>query len=270
MKDRPRWPCTPTSPAAARSTSPAPSGGAAARRPAPRAHGARTGRLAATCPDARLAGTARRARGDGHHERALGLTVSGDATVDRVTSATAPTCWPPRGVRRGLEYTWPANLVLGQLTLAQPSATIERAADGTLGLATLLRPPPADTSAPVAPAPAAATPDVRITSVRIDDGRAVVTDAASGGRVDITRLALTARDVTWPAGPATLELTARSPRRCPRAAPSTSPAPDRCRSGLRGLYVRSCSQAADHRQLARMLARAELHVAGAPTTSGLV
>ena len=179
-----------------------------------RARGLELAALASHLPlTARVAGTGTAdLRVTATHERAFGLTVAGDATVDRVTlgDGTRTLLAATRVSARGLEYTWPASLALGQLTLTQPAATIERAADGTLDLTALLRPPtPAEAAAPASPASATVVPDVRITSVRIDDGRATIADAALGGTAEITGVGLTGRDVTWPPrGTSPVDLTA--------------------------------------------------------------
>ena len=108
-----------------------------------RARGLELAALASHLPlTARVAGTGTAdLRVTATHERAFGLTVAGDATVDRVTlgDGTRTLLAATRVSARGLEYAWPASLALGQLTLTQPAATIERAADGTLDLTALLR-----------------------------------------------------------------------------------------------------------------------------------
>jgi uncharacterized protein involved in outer membrane biogenesis len=154
-------------------------------------------------------------------QTALALTVTGDARVERLsladgarTLATAATA-----TATGLAYTWPASVALEQLVVTQPSVTIERDADGTIGLAELLRPaaqsdapPPATGGGTDPPPPGAATgpaPQVRVAQLRIGEGRAALRDAASGSRVDVTRLALSARNVGWPGGgPAEIDLSA--------------------------------------------------------------
>jgi hypothetical protein len=51
--------------------------------------------------------------------------------------------------------------------------------------------------------------DLAVGQLEIEDGRATVADAASGGRAEVTRLAVTARDVAWPAkGDARVQLSA--------------------------------------------------------------
>ncbi|HEU4370828.1 MAG TPA: DUF748 domain-containing protein [Methylomirabilota bacterium] len=139
------------------------------------------------------------------HDGTLRLTVTGDTTLQRVAllDGSRPLAGAARIAASGAEYTWPATVRVARLTLTRPTATVERATDGQINLASLLRPaappgaaatpPPQDGEKP----PAAA--DLTLRRLRIEDGHAVVTDAASGGRVEVGRLALTARDVTWPA-----------------------------------------------------------------------
>ena len=145
-------------------------------------------------------------------DTALAVTVSGDVRVDRPSLAdgTRTVAGAARLAVTGFTYAWPTRLAIGQLTLTQPAVTLERDVDGAFGLAALLRVPDAAASGE-APAPESAAPPlaVRIARVQIDDGRATFADAATRGRVDVSRLALDARKVTWPGdGAATLELSA--------------------------------------------------------------
>jgi len=171
----------------------------------------------------------------------IGLAVTGDTTLERVTvgdGAHTLVSAAKVGVA-GIDYTWPATLRIAELTVTRPVATVERDASGAINLAALLKPvtlpaepagaavPPetSTTQPPVSGAPAApaATPpapppaeapapiavDVRVARVKLEDGRATLSDAASGGRVEVTRLGLTAGDVTWPLrGASPVELSA--------------------------------------------------------------
>ncbi len=178
-----------------------------------RARGLELATLARYLPlEGRLTGTATAdVRVVATHDAALALTVTGDATLDRPALGDGSrTLVGATRVRAGaLQYRWPSTVAVGQLTLTQPSLTVERAADGTIGLTSLLRAPapPADPARPAAPPETG--PDVRIAALAIDDGRAVVSDAASRTRVEVSRVAARARDVSWPGrGPAGLELSA--------------------------------------------------------------
>jgi len=147
------------------------------------------------------------------HEGTLALTVAGDATLDRLTlSAGAKTpVAVSRVTAKGIDYTWPATVRVADLTLTQPSVAVERDAAGTLDLMTLLGRATADRAGATttgAAAPRAAA-DVTITRLRIDDGRADAADATTGGAAQVTRLAFTGDNVTWPArGVARIRLTA--------------------------------------------------------------
>jgi len=139
----------------------------------------------------------------------IGLSVAGDATLERVTvgdgSRTLVTAG--RVSVAGIDYTWPATVRVADLTLSRPTAIVERDASGGTGLTALFQPrmlPSSDADAPSSPpaspppaAPAVAV-DVQVTRLRVEDGRATLTDAASSGRAEITRIALTAGDVAWP------------------------------------------------------------------------
>jgi uncharacterized protein involved in outer membrane biogenesis len=145
------------------------------------------------------------------HDAALGFIVTGEATLDRLAlgDGSRTLVGAARVRASALQYRWPATVAVGQLTVTQPSVTVERAADGTIGLTRLVRAPapPAEAGHP-ATTPGA-PPDIRITALKIDDGRAVLTDAASGARVEVSRLAGSVRDVSWPGhGPAAIELSA--------------------------------------------------------------
>jgi uncharacterized protein involved in outer membrane biogenesis len=132
------------------------------------------------------------------HDRALQLRVTGQARVERVTLGD--------GVRTpltaaaltatGLRYTWPAAVALDRLVVTQPVASVQRDAGGGIDVTPLFRRPPeqADAAAPGA----RAEPDLRVGELTLEDGRVLFTDAASGARLDVRRLALTARDVSWP------------------------------------------------------------------------
>jgi uncharacterized protein involved in outer membrane biogenesis len=164
----------------------------------------------------------------------IGLAVAGDSALERLTvgDGSRTLVSAARVGVAGIDYTWPATVRIGELTLTRPAATVERTAAGEINLTALLKPAPltpdsdatgapasdaqaapsapsaaAAPSPPVAAAPsppaaAASGPpiavDVQVTRVKIDDGRATLSDAASGGRVEILRVALTAGDVAWP------------------------------------------------------------------------
>ena len=172
------------------------------------------------------------------HDRALGVSVTGDTVIQKLTvsDGTRPALTAARVAAHGLAYTYPATVRVADLTLTEPSATVERAADGTLNLAALARrratppgappaarpsqpsppptargpaPTPAAKPAPGAqPAPAAQPAiDVAVTRLSLVEGRASFTDAAAARRVEAARIDLTAEDVSWPSrGPARVRL----------------------------------------------------------------
>ena len=149
-------------------------------------------------------------------DKTFGLTVTGNARVERLAlgDGSRTLVGAARVAATGLAYTWPARVAVNQLTVTQPAATVERDAAGAIGLAALLRPPsePATSDATPAATPRTASapaPDIRIVQLKIDDGRANVADATTGGATQVTRIAFTAEDVTWPArGVARIRLTA--------------------------------------------------------------
>ena len=178
-----------------------------------RARGLDLATLARYLPlEGRLAGTATAdVRVIATHEGPLDLTVTGDAAVDGVELGDgARTLVGASRVRAdGLQFRWPVTLAVARLTVTQPAVTVERAADGTIGLTGLLRVPTVPAGAGRAEPPPRAALDVRIAALEVDRGRAVVTDAASGARVEVTGVHTSARDLTWPGrGPATVELSA--------------------------------------------------------------
>jgi uncharacterized protein involved in outer membrane biogenesis len=145
------------------------------------------------------------------HDPALELTVTGDARLERVAlgdgSRTPITA--ARVAATALRYTWPATVAVDRLTVTQPSLTVERDAAGAINLAALVGRPAdpemAGDAGPARPAP----PDLRVAELNIENGRAMITDASSGSRIPVARLAMTARDLAWPArGPVAVELSA--------------------------------------------------------------
>lgn len=168
-----------------------------------RARGLDLATLARYLPlEGRLAGTAAAdVRVTATHEGPLDLTVTGDAALDGVELGDgARTLVGASRVRAdGLQFRWPVTLAVARLTVTQPAVTVERAADGTIGLTSLLRVPtvPAGTGrAEPPPRPAA---DVTIARLQLDDGRATLADASAGATAEMTQIAFTALDVTWPA-----------------------------------------------------------------------
>jgi hypothetical protein len=131
----------------------------------------------------------------------LALTVTGTTTLERlaVVDGSRPVAGAGSVTVGGLDYTWPATVRVADLTISQPSVRVERDAGGTLNLAALARPvggAPAESSAADSSRPEV---DVAIARVRVQDGRAHLADAASGGSTEITGISVTGEDVSWPA-----------------------------------------------------------------------
>ncbi|HET7343919.1 MAG TPA: DUF748 domain-containing protein, partial [Methylomirabilota bacterium] len=144
---------------------------------------------------------------------ALRATVSGDAVLDKVALSDGgrPPLAARRVAARGLTYTYPSSVTVKDLVLSEPSVVVERAADGTLNLASLGR---RRDGAPATPAGAGAaaahTPavDVVVSRLGVVHGRVSVSDVPRGGRLEATAVELTAEDFTWPSrGPARVRLT---------------------------------------------------------------
>jgi uncharacterized protein involved in outer membrane biogenesis len=110
-----------------------------------------------------------------------------------------------RGINAsGLDVAWPERVGIKQLRLREPYALVTRSPDGTFPLATKARPARPDQATP-APVPAPSTtrplPSLAIEEVLVEDGKATFVDegASPAVRVELPRVKLTARNVTWPA-----------------------------------------------------------------------
>ena len=111
----------------------------------------------------------------------------------------------------GIEWTWPASLVVDRVTLEKPWAQVERAADGSFPLRALLDPPPRPIPASPAAAPAeprasvtgAAAPqlDLRVRRTAVRAGAFLILDSTvrPTARDEIKDAALFVRNFTWPA-----------------------------------------------------------------------
>ena len=138
-------------------------------------------------------------------EGPLKLTVTGAAHVDEVSlgDGSRTLAGAARVSASDVVYTWPARVTIGQVTLTKPVVTVERDAQGALGLAALLRGTAqaggeSATGRPSDDAPAAGL-DVAVARLQIDDGRASVTDAVTGATARLARISFTASDLSWPA-----------------------------------------------------------------------
>lgn len=148
------------------------------------------------------------------HAGRLALTIAGDASLDRVGlgDGARTLAGATRLAVTGLQYTWPATVRAQQLTMSEPGVTLERDQAGALALAALVTPlaAPPGAAAPATDASAEGPqPDVGIARLRIQGGRALVSDAASGVRADVRGLEVTAEGLAWPGqGPASVRVTA--------------------------------------------------------------
>lgn len=151
------------------------------------------------------------------------ITARGTASVADLTVSDAqrPLVKAPRVEVTGLTYAWPAKLTVERLRATGSSVLLERAADGTLGLMSLLEPPPAPAArpaprgaqTPAAPSPPIA-PEIDVRLAQFQDAAVTVVDASvrPPTRVEITGARLSARDLTWPARtPATVQVRVPTP-----------------------------------------------------------
>jgi hypothetical protein len=123
--------------------------------------------------------------------------VEGDRTLLSLRSIRAS----------GLDLQWPERMTIKQLRLREPSALVIRDRQGAFPLARLASPRNAEASPPgpagsTAPAPARRPlPSMAIEEVVVEDGSAAFVDegVTPAVRVDVPRLHLNVRNVTWPA-----------------------------------------------------------------------
>lgn len=141
------------------------------------------------------------------------LTARGTAAIADMALADAatPLMTAARLESTGIEFAWPATLTIDRVQLQKPWAQIQRAADGSFPLRTLLEPPdrpagaPArvETRPPADPAPPAAAPplDLRVRRASIEDGAFALVDSTvrPTGRAEIRDARLVIRNFTWPA-----------------------------------------------------------------------
>jgi hypothetical protein len=186
--------------------------------------GVRLGRLAAYVPAASgLRGRVDAALGAAvMYGDGLAAHVRGDARVSELSVTDAG--HTPLSVRRvemsGLDVKWPEHLAVATVRLVEPHALVERDRHGAFPQLARLpgsaRPPDSFTDADVTGG-ASKPPEfsVALGELVVDNGRLVFSDQAAPApvRFEVPRLALTARDITWPArAPARLRLDAMLPR----------------------------------------------------------
>ena len=155
-----------------------------------------------------------RASGDLHLKAALeplAITARGTATVTDMAVADQgqPLVTAARAEATGIEWTWPATLVVEQATLRKPWARVERAADGSFPLRALLEAPARGPGAPppgarpeAAGGGAASRPlDLRVRTALVEGGSAAIVDSTvrPAARAEIRDASLLVRSFTWPA-----------------------------------------------------------------------
>ncbi len=147
----------------------------------------------------------------------LAITARGAATLAdlAVADGDRPVATAARLETTGIDYTWPATVVVEAARLQKPWAQIERAADGSFPIVALLTPaPPPATggarrepagglapSGPGAPKGAEPKVDVRVRRVAVEDGVIAIVDGALSppGRIQLQGANLQIENIAWPA-----------------------------------------------------------------------
>jgi len=143
----------------------------------------------------------------------LTIAARGTATLTdlAVADGDRPVATAARLETTGIDYTWPATVVVEAARLQKPWAQIERAADGSFPITALLTPaPPSATGGArrepagegTPPAgPAAPKVDVRVRRVAVEDGVIAIVDGAVSppGRFQLQGASLQIENIAWPA-----------------------------------------------------------------------
>jgi hypothetical protein len=142
----------------------------------------------------------------------LAITARGTATVTDMALADAsqPLATAARVEATGIEWTWPATVAVDRVTLRNPWARVERAADGSFPLRALLESPAPGSAAPpgpderreVAATGGPARPlDLRVQTAVMEGGSAAIVDSTvrPAARAEIRDASLLVRAFTWPA-----------------------------------------------------------------------
>jgi len=109
----------------------------------------------------------------------------------------------------GLDAQWPERMSIKRLRLREPYARVVRDREGAFTLHALATPRKALEPQPAAAAARRALPAIAVEEVVVEDGSASFVDegVTPAVRVELPRVTLTARNVTWPASsPVTLAL----------------------------------------------------------------
>jgi len=138
----------------------------------------------------------------------LTITARGTATLAdlAVADGDRPVATAARLETTGIDYTWPATVVIEAARLQKPWAQIERVANGSFPITALLTPvapavgvgTPSAQAVPKVPAPKV---DVRVRRVAVEDGViAIVNGAVSPpGRIQLQSASLQVQNMSWPA-----------------------------------------------------------------------
>ena len=138
----------------------------------------------------------------------LTITARGTATLAdlAVADGDRPVATAARLETTGIDYTWPATVVIEAARLQKPWAQIERAPDGSFPIIALLTPvapavrggTPSAQAVPKMPAPKV---DVRVRRVAVEDGVIAILDGVVSppGRIQLQGASLQVQNIGWPA-----------------------------------------------------------------------
>jgi uncharacterized protein involved in outer membrane biogenesis len=137
----------------------------------------------------------------------LTITARGTATLAdlAVADGDRPVVTVARVETTGIDYTWPATVVIEAARLRKPWAQIERATDGSFPITALLTPvlpvvgsTPSAQAAPKGPAPKL---DFRVRRVAVEDGVIAIVDGGMSppGRISLQGTTLQVQNIGWPA-----------------------------------------------------------------------
>jgi uncharacterized protein involved in outer membrane biogenesis len=147
----------------------------------------------------------------------LTISARGAATLADLALADGdrPVATAARLETTGIDYAWPATVVIEAARLQKPWAQIERAADGSFPITALLTPaPPAAGAARREPAAGGGVPagqatpkvpepkvDVRVRRAAVEDGVIAIVDGAVSppGRIQLQGASLQIQNIAWPA-----------------------------------------------------------------------
>jgi hypothetical protein len=156
---------------------------------------------------------------------ALTARVRGEARASRLSLTDGGRTL--LGARRlqaaGIDVNWPERIDVGQVRIEQPEALVERDPRGAFPLVSAFAPagPPA---AVPSTEPSARRTAIAVGEVAIERGKVTLADALAtpAVRLDVPRVDVTLRDVTWPAtGAVRVRLDAVLPRRGSEGAEGT-------------------------------------------------